>query len=320
VPWDFVVTSTDGFVDNCEQWAYVSELSNDNFGWYAEGFGTLNHMQQTGYASSFIGDESWGCQGFAFDQFQADGKVLPPCIAPSILALMPESQRARAAEAYVANIRETTRDCQDTDWNDRKDFLYLHGRVARFIFALGYNRGHATEHRRPFLTRAVLDVVRRLPPELRSYKNLYRTTLKRHMPEAMRVPYASVNSLPDWSYDLRARQPLRDCFLGLLQDPLIERGTLGALLDPGKYRAMRDAYFAATPKPLSREAPPVTKVIKGQILQMLWSNPNYKYVDRWKNAREGGLAERSIVQPVDLLRRIAILVLLERQLNRLQTV
>ncbi|WP_348240365.1 hypothetical protein, partial [Salmonella enterica] len=41
VPWEFISTTTDGFVDNCSDWAYVSELSNDNFGWYAEGFGTL---------------------------------------------------------------------------------------------------------------------------------------------------------------------------------------------------------------------------------------------------------------------------------------
>ena len=320
VPWDFIETRTSGFVDNCEQWAYVSELSNDNFGWYAEGFGTLHHMQETGYSSSFIGDEAWGWHGFAFDEFQCYGKVLAPTVPPSLLALMHESRREAAAESYVANIRDTMRDCHDSDWNDRKDFLYLHGRVARFIFALGYNRGHATEHRRPFLTRAVLDVVRRLPAEFRTYKNLYRTMLKRHMPETMRVPYASVNSLPDWSYDLRACQPLRDCFLGLLHDPLTERGSLGALLDPSRYCALRDAYFAQTPAPMSREAQPTSSVIKSHILEMLWSNPNYKYLDRWKNARAGGPAQRSMVQPVDLLRRVAILVLLERQLNRLQAV
>ena len=60
VPWDFITTQTDDFVDNCEQWAYVSELSNDNFGWYAEGFGTLRYLQETGLPCSFIGDESWG--------------------------------------------------------------------------------------------------------------------------------------------------------------------------------------------------------------------------------------------------------------------
>jgi hypothetical protein len=320
VPWHFIETRTDGFIENCEQWAYVSELANDNFGWYAEGFGTLNHMQQTGYSTSFIGDETWGWQGFAFDEAQSYAKVLAPSVPPSLLALMHESQREAAADRYVANIRDVMRDCQDTDWTDRKDFLYLHGRVARFIFSLGYNRGHATEQRRPFFTRAVLDVVRRLPTELRTHKNLYRTMLKRHMPQTTRVPYASVNSLPDWSYDLRTQKPLRECVLGLLNDPTKESSTLGALLDADRFGQFRDAYFAEIPSPISRQAPPASKVIKSQILEMLWTNSNHKYLDRWKNARDSSGAPRSIVQPVDVLRRVAILVLLERQLNRFQAV
>jgi hypothetical protein len=318
VPWDFIETRTEGFIENCEQWAYVSELSNDNFGWYAEGFGTLNHMQQTGYSSSFIGDETWGWQGFAFDESQCYGKVLAPAVPTSLLALMHDSRRAAAAEGYLANIREVMRDCQDTDWNDRKDFLYLHGRVARFIFSLGYNRGHATEQRRPFFTRAVLDVVRRLPGELRTHKNLYLTMLKRHMPETVRVPYASVNSLPDWNYDLRTQRPLRECVLSLLNDSVTKSGTVGAVLNAARFSEFRDAYFAQTPSPITRKAPPATAVMKSQILGMIRSNPNHKYLERWKNARAGGRASGPIIQPVDVLRRVAILVLLERQLNRFQ--
>lgn len=320
VPWDFIETRTDGFISNCEQWAYTSELANDNFGWYAEGFGTLNHMQQTGYGSSFIGDETWGWQGFAFDEVESYGKVLSPSVPSSLLALMRESRRDAAAESYLANIRDAMRDCHDTDWNDRKDFLYLHGRVARFIFSLGYNRGHATEQRRPFFTRAVLEVVRRLPGAMRTHKNLYLTMLKRHMPETVRVPYASVNSLPDWSYDLRMQRPLRECVLGLLHDTAIESGTMGALLDVHRFRQLRDSYFAQTPTPVSRAAPAVSEVIKSQIQGLLRTNPNYKYLERWKHARHGGAAPRANLAPVDVLRRVAILVLLERQLSRFEAV
>ncbi len=322
VPWDFIVTQTDGFIDNCEHWSYVSELSNDNFGWYSEGFGTLTYLQESCYPSSLIGDESWGCQGYAYDEHEAIGKVLTPTIDASVLALMRADRREYAADAYVENIRDTMRDCHATQWNDRKDFLYLHGRVARFIFSLGYSRGHGTEQRRPFLTRAVLEVVRRLPADLRVYKNLYRSMLRSHMPATMRVPYASVNSLPDWSYDMRAKPHLRACLLDLLQDPVIESGVLGELLDQGRYRALRDAYFAAAPTPVARDTA-ASKVIKGQIKEMLWCSPVYKYLDRWKHERSArtstrGLTQRSIVEPVDFLRRVAVIVLLERQLHRFQ--
>jgi asparagine synthetase B (glutamine-hydrolysing) len=324
VPWDFIVTRTDGFVDNCEQWSYVSELSNDNFGWYAEGFGTLTYLQESCYPASLIGDESWGCQGFAHDEFESVGKVLTPSLDASLLALMRADRREPAIEAYTANIRDALRDCDAVDWNDRKDFLYLHGRVARFIFSLGYNRAHGTEQRRPFLTRAVLDVVRRLPPEYRAFKNLYRSFLRRHMPETMRVPYASVNSLPDWNYDIRAKQSLRDCMLDLLQDTGVSSGVLGEVLDPQRFRALRDAYFATPPTPVARTAS-AAKVIKGQVKEMLWCSPVYKYVDRWQHARAmrsptHGLTQRSIVEPVDFLRRVAVIVLLERQLHRLQVI
>ena len=33
---------TDGFVENAERWRYLSELTTDNFGWFAEGAGFLS--------------------------------------------------------------------------------------------------------------------------------------------------------------------------------------------------------------------------------------------------------------------------------------
>jgi hypothetical protein len=316
IPWDFIYTQTDNFVENCEQWAYVSELSNDNFGWYAEGFGTLLYLQERGFACSFIGDESWGVQGFAYNEMHAYGLVLTPNVPASLLALMPANRHDAASASYLDNIRAIMRDCEDEDWTDRKDFLYLHARVARFIFALGYNRGHVTEHRRPFLTRGVLDVVRRLPAEFRVYKNLYRSMLKRHLPETMRVPYATVSSLPDWNHDLRAKERLRRHFLGLLHDPLIATGALGGVIETAQFRVLRDAYFAQTPTPVLRRTP-ASKVLKMQVREVVWRQPLYRYVDRWRNARsQGGPLQRAKAEPVDILRRVAILVLLERQLSR----
>lgn len=316
VPWDFIVTRTDSFVENCEQWAYVSELSNDNFGWYSEGFGTLRYLDGMGHPCSFIGDESWGWHGFAYDEQHAHSKVLPATVPASLLALLPEGRRQAAASSYVDNIAAVMRDCQDTDWTDRKDFLYLHARVSRFIFSLGYNRGHVLEQRRPFLTRAVLDVVRRLPAQFRVHKNLYLSMLERHLPETARVSYPSVDSLPDWNYDLRMSARLRDHFLQLLHDPLIGSGSLGAVLDLDRFCALRDEFFAQRPAPVVRRTR-ASQVVKGHAKQMLWRHPLYKNVDRWTNSRPHD-AHEAPIPPIDILRRVAILVLLERQLPRFQ--
>jgi len=315
VPLDFIATRAETFIENCEQWAYVSELSNDNFGWYGEGFGTLRYLDQVGYPCSLIGDEAWGWQGFAYDEPHAYSKVLAPSVPASLLGLMHENCREAAASSYLANLREVMRDCHDTDWTDRKDFFYLHARVARFIMALGYHRGQALEQRRPFLTRGVLDVVQRLPAQFRVYKNLYLTMLQRYWPKAARAPYPSVNSLIDWNYELRMNASLRDCFLQILHDPLIETGSLGDLIDPGRFRALRDAFFAQRPAPLSRRSR-ASGIIKSHVKQLFRRQPIYKHVDRWANSRPDDRPAPTL-PPLDILRRVAIVVLLERQLERL---
>lgn len=314
VPWEFITTRTQDFVDNCEQWAYVSELANDNFGWYTEGSGALRALQETGLPCTLIGDESWGWQGFARSAAQAHGKVLPATAPSILLSLLPDARRAAAAAAYEGAIAAVMRDCADEDWNDRKDFLYLHGRVARFIFSLGYYREHATELRRPFFVRAVLDVVQRAPAEFRVFKNLYRTTLKRYLPETVRAPYAAVNSLPDWDFDLRTDARLRGCFASLLHDPIIDSGVLSGLFDPRAYRRLRDDWFAQAPTPVARTIPP-SKLLKAQLKESLWAHGSFKHVDRVLSLRRPS-AVRPQVRPVDILRRVAILVLLERQLPR----
>jgi hypothetical protein len=227
---------------------------------------------------------------------------------------MREDCRQAAVAAYLANIEEAMRDCHDTDWTDRKDFLYVHARVARFILALGYHRGQALEQRRPYLTRGVLEVVQRLPAEFRVYKNLYLTMLQRYLPKATRAPWPSVNSLPDWNRDLRMNAGLRDCFLQILHDPLIESGSLGDFIDLGRFRALRDAFFAQRPAPVSRRSRP-SRIVNDHARQLLRRRPIYKHVDAWTCSRARKRPATTIA-PLDILRRVAVVVLLERQLQR----
>lgn len=60
VPFSFHSYDTDGFPEIAEEWAYISELANDNFGWYSEGFSALKGFYNTNAEFSFIGDEVWG--------------------------------------------------------------------------------------------------------------------------------------------------------------------------------------------------------------------------------------------------------------------
>ena len=163
------------------------------------------------------------------------------------------------------------RDCHDTDWTDRKDFFYVHARVARFILALGYQRRQALEQRRPYLTRGVLDVVKRLPAEFRVYKNLYLTMLQRYLPKAARAPYPSVNSLPDWNYDPHERTA-QGLFSSDPSRSAHQSGSLGDLIDLGRFRALRDASFAQRPAPVSRRSH-ASRIIKSHVKQLVWRHP-----------------------------------------------
>jgi hypothetical protein len=178
----------------------------------------------------------------------AYSKVLAPSVPASLLGLMHENCREAAASSYLANLREVMRDCHDTDWTDRKDFFYLHARVARFIMALGYHRGQALEQRRPFLTRGVLDVVQRLPAQFRVYKNLYLTMLQRYWPKAARAPYPSVNSLIDWNYELRMNAIAQGLFPADPSRSAHRVRLVGRFDRPWSIRALRDAFFAQRPR------------------------------------------------------------------------
>jgi hypothetical protein len=97
-----------------------------------------------------------------------------------------------ADQLYSEAIASISRHCQNSDFIDRKDFFYLHGRIARFIFSLGYYKELSTPLRRPFLSNTVLEVVRRLHARHRIWKNLYISTLHRHFPSVMAIPVNSI--------------------------------------------------------------------------------------------------------------------------------
>ena len=62
---------------------------------------------------------------------------------------------------------------------------------------------------------------------------------------------------------------------------------------------------------------PASKLFKSQLKEGLRTNPAFKYVDRALNRRHANdSVMRTQAQSVDILRRVAILVLLERQLHR----
>lgn len=314
VPFRFLAYDTGDFVANASDWAFQTELANDNVGWYGEGVGALRSFYSASTRVSFVGDEVWGFGGYARDEEEARRLVhLPSRVPPPLARILRPGVAAEIQGLYDESIARILRRCGSADFTDRKDFLYLSGRAARFIVSLGYYKEYATELRRPYLARGVVEVVRRLSRFHRSFKNLYCSTLARFFPEAMAYPDQLVSSLPDWSYDLRCQPHLRAFLSGLLRWEEIERGPLEGLIARLPFEAMRDRFFAEPVAPLDRRVRwglyLRRRVVDGSRL-LQGAVPRLKLL-----LGRGRRADAT--DDFDVLRRIALCVLLQRRLGDL---
>jgi len=311
VPFQFAPYNTDTFPQNASKWCYLSELSNDNFGWCAEGSDVLLDLYDVTADFSFIGDECWGAHGYVDNEYDARAIVLPPSLPLAMRAMLKSDLVEDCEGIYDQQISNTVRDCDAKDWIAYKDYLYLYGRVARFIFSLGYYKEFATELRRPFLANGVLDVIRCLPADHRVHKNLYVSALRHHLPRTMLQPDKSVDSLPDWQYDMRTNPQLREYFLELCDFQRFEGGPLGELLEPEGFKKVRDSFFNADARPISRNFSLVDRI--KSVLSPLTSR-SHMYDELFRSVHN--YHATSSFGEFHMLRRVALLVLLQEQLSK----
>jgi hypothetical protein len=207
---------------------------------------------------------------------------------------------------YRASIMRVLRDSENSRPADQKDYLYVHGRVARFIFSVGYYKELAVEVRRPFMTRAILDVVKGLPPQFRYHKNLYWSMVNTYFPELRRFPRNLSNSLPDWQYDTTCQPHLRDFFTQLLSRKTLESSAISELLDPAAIERAWTTHLQTPAQPLDRN------VSKARLLKQ-WLVPERALIWRAGRGVLGGTGRSAL----HCFRALALLVLLEQQFTEL---
>lgn len=305
LPLKFIHYDSDRLPENAAGWCRLSELANDNLGWFAEGASLLAESYRTNANFALVGDESWGWHGHPRSERDAREACLPATLGPELERCLAKDVAEEYRARYEAEVDKVLAACENDHPADRRDFLYLHGRVARFIFALGCYKELAVEVRRPFLIASVLEVVARIPPRFRANKNLYISMLGRYFPAVVALPTRSARSLPDWSRDIRSKPELRRLFLDLLDERRLD-GVLGGLLDPAAFVALRDSFFGESPPPARRAAPsrPLTSRLPLRLRQRL----------RATGLLPGGAGGYPRRGRTDLLRCIALIALLEREL------
>ena len=309
VPFKFKSYTSDEIPQNAETWCYLSELANDNLGWYSEGSSVLLDFYDVTADFSLKGDECWGWAGWCHTEQGARSPILPSSLPPALHSILKQDQVEELEELYDQEIRSITQNCTFQNWADFKDYLYVYGRVARLIFSMGYYQELATEIRRPFLANGVLEVVRRLPPKFRVHKNLYVDMLKHHLPRTMFLPDKIVNSLPDWSYDVRTSPHLRQYFLGLCDVASVESGALGELINGHFFTTLRDGFFGGEAHPIHR----TTSLFKRK--QKVWETV-IASSQLWGELKRLRPQHAPSFNAFPILTRIALIVLLEKQLTR----
>lgn len=253
VPFRFIRYDTDAFTDVARDWCRISELANDNIGWYAEGAPLLVSDYSSGAAFMATGDECFGVGGWVRSVEEMREDVLPAQLPATLAEIIAPRRRQECASIYDGEIDAVLAPCDNDDLIDRKDFLYVHARLARMVYSLGYYKELAVELRRPLTASCVLDVMQRIPARYRVLKNGFVSMLERVYPAVLRYPKATVDSLPDWEYDVRAKPALKALLLEALADDRLSMPVVGDLLDRDAARALRDRYFGERARPMRRE-------------------------------------------------------------------
>lgn len=311
VPFKFQSYTSDDLPQNFETWCYLSELANDNFGWYAEGIGTLLQLIDQDTDFTLKGDECWGWGGWCNSEREARSNILSPTLPGALLSIMRPDQVEGWEALYDREILAITKNCIFQNWTDYKDYLYVYGRVARFIFSMGYYKELAIELRRPFLVNGVIEVVRKLPGKFRVHKNLYVNMIKNFLPRTMLCPDKIVNSLPDWQFDIRTKHHLRQHFLELCNVSAVENSILGEIINTHSFSKLLDGFLGGELHPIRR-----TASLFERTQQAWWpiisSSPLWAKLKRYRHSND--LLPPFYVFPV--LSRIALIIQLEKQLSR----
>jgi hypothetical protein len=308
----FLAYQTEDFIANARDWVFVSELANDNVGWFAEGQPTLASVYRSGAAFTIAGDVAWDSGGFAFSEMEMRRGVLPPDVPETLTVCLAPGAEADCRRIYHAQIAGVLSTCTHEDLTDRKEYLYLNGRVPRFVLSLGYYREHAIEVRRPFLSKAALDVFQALPRNHRVEKNAYISMMRRRFPRLMAIPEQTGWSLPDWETDLRSPGPLRDSWDRYLDRDRMESGILGAILDGETFVARRDAFFAAPATPPWTPPFKARFPLRAKVLPYVHRSRTLDRISRLVRTGPGFLPRSDF----DLVRCVVLITMLEESLDR----
>jgi hypothetical protein len=313
--FEFLQLEPARFADMAPQWAMLSELSNDNFIWYASGLEGVRFYTAGTPDCVVRGDEAWGWHNLVENRREAVAAVLPPEPNALLRQVFKRDFLTDFTAWYQGEIDRVGDRCQNDLPNEVKDYLYVNIRVFGFIAPLGYYM--AAPVRRPLLTLELFDCIRRLPCRLRANKVAFRVMMRNKMPEMMRYPVARTLGLPDWPSHVLQHGPSQELFARMLAQEALTSGVLGEILDRDKLQAIWNAFLSASESGDPVSAVTRLRILKGRVKDSLLSHAvGAMLLQRWRRSRlrEGSPALHDVSE-FTLLWRAVLVAMLQNELS-----
>ncbi|SHI15110.1 hypothetical protein [Desulfofustis glycolicus] len=146
------------------------------------------------------GDVTWGSGDRARSRVMSIGKIIPYPLMDKVKRVLHPDLTAEADELYESEIDGVMKYCENTDWTDRRDYLWQMGGINRYILGLGISDEEHTQVRRPLLSGKVFNVYTRVPQRLRVLKNLFIETIKYNHPHLFKYGRNHASNIANYYY------------------------------------------------------------------------------------------------------------------------
>ncbi len=128
------------------------------------------------------GDVTWGSGDRAPTRELSITKIVPYPLMQKVKDVLHGDLRSDSDGLYEGQIDGVMRHCKNTDWTERRDYLWQMGGINRYILGLGISDEEHVQVRRPLLAGRVFDVYTHVPGNLRVLKNLFIETIRTSYP------------------------------------------------------------------------------------------------------------------------------------------
>ena len=247
-----IVLDAGALSENVRSWLFVSELATDNLGFALAPVDVFSRKLPAEVRFMLVGDEFFGhgiepeggAEAISYvlkSHGTPSGSWLRGCVRPSAAASLDEGFEEKVAQFVSA--------AGSTSPRDLVDHLTLSIHRPAWSYSAGNCKEPGVPVRRPYMQDNVLDLISTFPPHLRDDKRVYFEMLRQYLPEILRTPRPTANSLFDWPYHFRRTSSVKNVLRSGINSEALLNGPLAHDLDCDRIRKVADEFFKQRPNP-----------------------------------------------------------------------